>query len=101
MRSSVGRQSSSKKLVPIVLREPGGSAELDSDEDADAENELRTSQIIFSTGRGFNLQKKLNHISDQRISEMQDTLPGAQESSGDDDHDGKTKIQNVLTSYRP
>ena len=51
-------KSAGGRKVPIVLREPGGAgSELDSDEqDEEEDDELRTSALIFSTGRGFNLR---------------------------------------------
>lgn len=51
-------KSTGGRKVPIVLREPGGAgSELDSEEhDEEEDDELRTSALIFSTGRGFNLR---------------------------------------------
>ena len=45
------------RKVPILLREPGAVADdLESDDHDDEDDELRTSQLIFSSGRGFNLR---------------------------------------------
>lgn len=54
--SDPGEEVSVGRKVPIVLREPGGSVEFESEEEyqEDEEDVLRNSQLVLSNKGGFN-----------------------------------------------
>ena len=49
---SASSPNSSKKKIPIVLREPGNTFQDEMDSDSEEANELRVSQIVFSKDQG-------------------------------------------------